>query len=432
MELTPPTTSVRDRLRTLYLRLGLLGWLSLLSGLGALLLQHAQRLPRAYTWLEPLRTLRAISVSNHFPCAVLLVYGVGRYARRGEWDPKAAAGHLTRTLDPSALRALALRLAAWVFGVLLIYLFVLRASPDILDILALTLLALLAGNHRPGRRRLLAEAGYAICGTLIFGVVSYAYTVVKACALLGARRYDAAIVAFESALFGQAPHRVLAAWAARPPAVPALCDWVYFHFFEHMILVTVLLVALQKQLARTEYLAALALCYLIGGPLYHLFPAAGPSYFEPARFAFLSNPGLISGTVRGWLEVNTLAVARGSASELRTWGYIACMPSLHVAHELIMLYFSRGSRLAFAASLTFTLLTVLSVIVLGWHYPTDALGGALLAAVAIAIARWQRLALLPRGLMPLGDLELPEAKPVLRPFIESYLAERRRSASVKP
>ncbi len=428
MQLIPHTASVRERLFATYLRLGLLGWLSLFSGLAAFVVQRALRLPRAYTWLEPLSTLRAITVSSHFPCAVLVVYGFGAFARRGEWSPTAAAQRLARPLEPALLRRIALRLAAWVFGILLLDLLVLRSSRDVFDLLALTVLGLAAANHRPERSQLLRELGYAAYGAAVFSIVSYSYTVVKACALLGAHRYDAALVAFESALFGEPPHRALAAWATASPALAALCDWIYFHFFEHMILVTVLLVALRQPLARAEYLGALALCYLLGGPLYHLFPAAGPSYFEPARFAFLSNPGIISGTVRGWLEVNTHEVALGTARELRTWGYIACMPSLHVSHELVMLYYSRGSRLAFVSSLLFTLLTLLSVVVLGWHYPTDAVGGALLAALAITIARWQRFALLPPALTPRGDIPLLPSKPVLRPFIEAYLAERRRQA----
>jgi membrane-associated phospholipid phosphatase len=72
------------------------------------------------------------------------------------------------------------------------------------------------------------------------------------------------------------------------------------------------------------------------------------------------------------------------------------MPSLHIAHELVMLYFARSSKLAFPVSLAFTALTTVAVVALGWHYPSDLVAGAVLAVFAIALARWQSDRLLPR------------------------------------
>jgi len=191
-----------------------------------------------------------------------------------------------------------------------------------------------------------------------------------------------------------------------------------------MALVTVLLVALGRRRQRTEYLGALALCYVLGGLAYHSCPALGPSFAEPSYFAFLDRPSLIAGGIRRWLLYNTQGVAQGTAHELRTWGYIACMPSLHIAHELVMLYYSRGSRLAFGFSLAFALLTQLAVVVLGWHYLLDSLGGAAIAALALAIARWQSRSLMPRVLWSDDEPASPPARPVIVPFLKAYLAAR--------
>jgi membrane-associated phospholipid phosphatase len=176
---------------------------------------------------------------------------------------------------------------------------------------------------------------------------------------------------------------------------------------------------------RGEYLGALALCYLIGGPLYHLLPGAGPGYFDPGPFEFLGgHRDLMVNGVRAWLFDNTGSIMAGRATVLKTWGYIACLPSLHVAQEFVMLYYARHSRLALALSAVFTAITLLSVVVLGWHYPVDSLGGALVALAAIALARWQRDALMPRWLDVARDQPLLPRKPLWRPFLLAYRLER--------
>ena len=68
--------------------------------------------------------------------------------------------------------------------------------------------------------------------------------------------------------------------------------------------------------------------------------------------------------IRGWLFKNTGAVVSGRATVLETWGYIACMPSLHIAQELVMLYYARRSSIALAISSVFTAITMVLMLLL--------------------------------------------------------------------
>lgn len=65
--------------------------------------------------------------------------------------------------------------------------------------------------------------------------------------------------------------------------------------------------------------------------------------------------------------------------KLDIYGFLASMPSLHLAHETIMHYYCRQSAVAPDASATFILATCTSVVVLGWHYLLDIAVGVFLA-----------------------------------------------------
>jgi membrane-associated phospholipid phosphatase len=238
--------------------------------------------------------------------------------------------------------------------------------------------------------------GHTACAILIFTAVCYWFTVVKALTFVGSTQRDVDILALEHTLTGIYPHRWLAAWASERATWVRWFDWAYLRIFDHMAVTTAFLIGLRDLRQRTEFLGALSICYLLGAPLYLLCPAAGPAYFDPAQFTFLREQDLAVNYVQAALYENTVAVNEGRARLLHTWSYIACMPSLHMAHESVMLFYVRASRPALAISVAFIVLTGVAVVALGWHYPTDILGGLALAAVAILIARWQSSRLLPR------------------------------------
>ena len=377
---------------------GLLGVLSALALASGLAIQRAAGLPLAYTWSFPYRVLWLDGIAAAgFPCLLLITVLLGWFSS-GAWPTLRArlARQATRAdafLLVGALSSAAL--IAWLDSQLC-------EQHSTWDNAAAGAVLVLTAIHarrlanRASIARFLASTAY---GALCFGAICFFYTVLKATLFLHAAPQDASIIALETWLFGAPPHRAIAAWAASRPHFVSWCDWTYFRLFEHMLLTGALLIARRDSVERVEYMGALALCYLMGCVLYHLLPAWGPGYFEPQYFGYLADRTLTTGAVRAWLWNNTQAVAQGTATELQTWSYISCMPSLHVAHEIVMAFYARRPLPALLASLAFTLATLVAVVVLGWHYPLDWVAGAAVGVTAIVLAKRLRAYWWPRALL---------------------------------
>ncbi|MFZ5891522.1 MAG: phosphatase PAP2 family protein [Myxococcota bacterium] len=411
---------VARRARAAYRATGLLVLGAAAMTLVALWIHHrSELLPRAYTVFEPIRTLKGVLELPGFMLTVLATFLLGRLRRRGEWqlDRIAAAFKTTVSLNEAfpnlGRRALLTALVLLVDGLWL-------EGQSIWDFLALAVVAFVSSKRSRSLGEWLRLGAHTLLAALVFMAICYSYTVLKALTFVGRAEVDAQIIALEQGIFGVVPHRVVAAWVSRHPDLLFVCDWVYFRFFHHMALTTVLLVSLRLGRERIEYLGALAICYIVGGPLYHVWPGAGPGYFDSRAFTFLSQHPLLANPIRAWLYENTSTVLAGKATLLKTWGYIACMPSLHVAQEFVMLYYARHSRVGFALSFVFTAITLLAVVALGWHYPLDSIAGGLVAVIAIKVAHWQRDHLMPASVSDERDFELPPRRPVLRELLERY------------
>lgn len=423
---------------------GLLLPLVVLLGAFAAWVTATTTLPFSYTWFRPLEILKDVLRGEGFPTAAWLVACVGLSMRRSSNAPKGGlrarlsaarsklasrtvhALHLARKMtavqkvpalqvwrdarrDPDAdvqracddwigvLRALLL-----VFG-LYVGALAIDANYHLFDWLALLPIGIVLGFRIPEKRRARRALLELCLVALAFTLVSYGFTVLKASLFLTGAPHDAAIIDFERSVLGWVPHERLAAWAAERPRLVHELDRVYYHLFEHMVLVSIFLSTAGRNRERVEYLSALALCYILGGFAYHFMPALGPAFWEPNRYVFLRHQPLITNLFQPLLFRNTQAAQNGTLERLASYEFIACMPSLHLAHEFVMLYYARSSWIAFAASLVFTSLTVVAVVVLGWHYPTDVLAGLALCAIAIFIARSARTWLLPARIMPAED-----------------------------
>lgn len=377
-----------------YSTVGLLAILSVVALIGGLLVQSASaQLPMAYTWLQPLRALKQVALSAGFPLLAGLAYILGVCSQRG-WASLKSWLHAGIAYATDR-RMLLLRGFAFVVVFALDVLWAPKHGPA--DALVLAIMG--AAIVRPWSRQALGRAAlHAAFVVLVFVAVCYWFTVVKALTFVGQNPRDPLILKLEQAIFGVLPHRWVAAWAAQSPGWLHWLDWIYFRIFEHMALTTALLLGRGDVRARNEYLASLAICYFLGAPLYLTFPAAGPVYFDPGAFRFLQQQELLVNSVQAALFRNTGGINEGRATILHTWAYIACVPSLHMAHELVMLWFARVSKPALLLAFGFTALTGVAVVALGWHYPTDIVAGAALAALAIGLARWQSARLLPRAL----------------------------------
>lgn len=241
------------------------------------------------------------------------------------------------------------------------------------------------------RDRNLTAALLGLSSTVcILMLVSYVFTVFKSQLFVTGIILDEWLIAGERMIFGQPLYRTIAHWAERNPLIVHLSDWVYYLFFHHMALVALFLFARGEQGEQWRYVATLSLCYLLGGLSYYLFPALGPAYYDPGAFAYLKDDAVFTADIQRFLWQATNASINGTLAEIDTFAFIACMPSLHMAHESIMFFYSRRSRLMLLFSGLFWGASIVAVLVLGWHYFFDVLGGVALAGVVIAMIRYRR------------------------------------------
>jgi hypothetical protein len=260
-------------------------------------------------------------------------------------------------------------------------------------------LALIGSAMVSIRRPLLAIRRLAVdiaVVVVLFIGCSYVFTIIKALLFTVGEIEDAALIEFEVAILGVALHRPVAAWSSNFPWFVTALDDIYFRLFDHMAVTSLFLVGAGLHRERTRLWSSLALCYLLGGPMYYLIPALGPRFVEAERFAFMEQLPLVSNYMQSVLFHNTHAVVQSRSSVVSTYSYLACMPSLHMAHEFVLLYYARKSKLFFSLSLVFSVLTSIAILVLGWHYAVDILGGLLLAFIAVGVVHISRDRLLPR------------------------------------
>jgi hypothetical protein len=379
---------------------------SLAFGLIGVVLQSTLPLPSSYTWDFPWIILRTVIERSWLPTILLAAFLLGRARAVGAAALVSSAIGWLRATEVT-------RIVVRLIGALLLaYLdsWIFRAH-NLLDSAALTAGAFIALAVPHSRASIVRFWGGLLVIAFGFSAVSYAFTVIKASLFVLFSPRDDVLMAIESALFRGLPHRWVAGYVEAHPAFLKFLDEVYFNFFDHMMLLSLFLIGTRLARERTEYLCALAGCYLVGGLLYFVLPGMGPRWADVPVFDFLDRFPLRSNSVASLLMANTTSVTQGVATKLKTFTYIASMPSLHMAQEFVMLWYSRHSRIAFALSLAFTCLTWLSTLALGWHYAIDGLAGAGLAALAIFAAHRWRDVLFPDELT--GEDE-PFAKPSAR------------------
>lgn len=352
-----------------------IGWLTITESLIVLLaiwVHSTCNLPLTYTWSRTL-DLFAQAVTDRFFLTfafLALAFAEQRAVSRSE---PAGLIHVMLSVVLSAV------LIGGLLGTSTAY------SPfDLVFALPVTVLFFRA-LHRGDERDLLIGT---IASLAVLIVVSYAFTIIKSQLFVISVPHDSWIISAETLLFGRPLFQIIAEWSSQYPALVGFCDWVYFLFFHHIALTGLFLFSLGDRIKQRSYVLSLATCYLFGGLSYYLFPTLGPVFFSPTAFSHLRIDTEYSFFIQDLLRRSTEGARLGTLETVETYAFIAGMPSLHMAHETIMLFFSRSSRLMFLFSAMFWLSSFLAVLVLGWHYLFDVIGGICLACAVLLIVRW--------------------------------------------
>jgi len=251
--------------------------------------------------------------------------------------------------------------------------------------LLLPLLSNPGGDHSHLARKLLEQAGYALC----LGIVLYFHFQIKLwIPLIRSASYDAIYEAIDRVCFSWL--NPLIAWRATWPQT-AWINQLYFDAFFLMFMFSFLIHnGRGKSEFRRVFLAVL-LMFALGANLYLIVPALGPFLYHPSANAWIGSvqhylyavrqSELAGGTA--WLRVN-------SGSNL-TCG-LAAMPSLHAAASFILLFFAWRyvRRLVWIYAPLF-LWICFEAMASRWHYGIDLVAGIALAyGCAVTSERWMR------------------------------------------
>jgi membrane-associated phospholipid phosphatase len=138
--------------------------------------------------------------------------------------------------------------------------------------------------------------------------------------------------------------------------------------------------------AASWFVTAIAVDWLLGAAGYFAFPTVGPVYSDPATFAHLKHTyatGLVNDLASSRAEVLANPWATDAVQS------VAAFPSLHVGMMVTVCLFVMYlpfPRWLKVTSWVFLVLTIVSTIYIGWHFSTDAVGGAVVGAIALYLA----------------------------------------------
>jgi hypothetical protein len=345
--------------------------------LGAVLVHIFSELPSAYSWGRTLALFRDALIDSYFVVFAVIATFAG-ISSRGK-------GALRSWLEKTFKQPSRLSLSVAVAGLLASEMLYFSHSYTLADQFLLPLLLICLVSMLEDRRFMAVGLSVAVgIGGLI--TVSYIFTIIKSQLFILGKPHDSWIVSLEALVFGQPIYQSVATWAGKNSWAVVLSDWVYFLFFHHIALVALFLFARADRLEEIRYFLSLSICYLIGVLSYFLLPTLGPVFFDQERFSYIKEFVSFTPMIQRLLQHSTDAVVRGELEVINTYAFIAGMPSLHMAHETVMLFFSRKSPVMFLLSLTFWVLSFIAVLVLGWHYLFEAVSGMLLAVVVLPIA----------------------------------------------
>lgn len=204
-----------------------------------------------------------------------------------------------------------------------------------------------------------------------------------AAAVVGYRRIDAALFAFDAAIlraiFPVATDSVYP--LTTQPVAFRLLENAYEMLFPQVV-VGLLLVCLHGS-TRTivRWLITLFAAYGIGLLTFVLVPSVGPPIHAPETFQ-AALAGTRTATMMRWMAEEFHHFMSGGP--LIGFGYFVALPSLHVAVSSLMQMTLRPFPLLFWTWLPITILLMLSTVVLGYHYVIDLPAGL---AVGFGLAR---------------------------------------------
>jgi hypothetical protein len=178
----------------------------------------------------------------------------------------------------------------------------------------------------------------------------------------------------------------LSRWAVQtfPPSFFRFLEIIYFGLFPQMGAAIIVIALHDGKNRGLQYIGTILMAYYLTLALFFFWPSQGPYYLQPTDFS------QHSGTVQADL-IQKILVARARARwnqvplHFISADYFIGFPSMHIALPLIVMWFLRRWKRIVIALCIYDALLIVSILLLEWHYIIDMVGGALVAAIGIAI-----------------------------------------------
>jgi membrane-associated phospholipid phosphatase len=255
-----------------------------------------------------------------------------------------------------------------------------------------------SGTRRPSRaamasvrrERWTLGRGVAVGSALVSFYVSYmAYRNLKSVVplLRPGELFDRQLADIDRALFAGSDPAALLHTLLGTGITTHVLSTAYVAFIVFLPLSLALALVFSPDLqAGLFYATALSINWVLGAASYFLLPSLGPIYADPAAFAAL--PASEVTHLQAVLLDQRVEFLRDPASS--TPQAIAAFASLHISMSLTAAVAAHllglGKRLRTGLWIWFAL-TAATTIYLGWHYVLDDVGGLIIAALALALAR---------------------------------------------
>ncbi len=240
------------------------------------------------------------------------------------------------------------------------------------------------------RERWTRGRGIAVGSALISFYVTYlAYRNLKSVVplLRPGELFDRQLAEVDRSLFGGSDPATLLHTLLGTGMPTHVLSAVYMLFFVFIPGSLALALVFSRDLqAGLFYTTAQSLNWVLGAASYFLLPSLGPVYLEPSAFANLPSSGVSQ--LQELLLDQRLEFLRDPAAN--TAQSIGAFSSVHVSilftAALAAHLLGLGRRLKIGAWVLLGL-TAVATVYLGWHYFLDDLGGLLIGAMALALAR---------------------------------------------
>ncbi len=172
------------------------------------------------------------------------------------------------------------------------------------------------------------------------------------------------------------------AWWSRYPSALAFLEYVYFFMFNVMGAVLVLL-AIDGGLGRAlRAVGIILLAYTASLACYMIWPAHGPYFGDPHHFEVFPRTLASYGIQLRMLEQGELLWNHADMLPIRG-NYFIGFPCMHIVQPLIAVHFMRHRPRLCRFLIAYTLILVIAILALDWHYLVDVIGGVPLAWLAL-------------------------------------------------